>query len=101
MTYTKEKLKDLSFYQNLTSADEQEYLIEREIAMDEINISGSGYDGSKLARNKAGVIQAFENPYTGELYDDHTTVLYIPRTVEQLKDTDEINGIIDRELREL
>jgi len=101
MPYSKEELKELSFYQNLASADEQEYLVKREVMMNRMEMSGSTYDGSLLTRNDEGVIQAFENPYTGELYEDASTVLYISRTVEQLKDTDEINGIIDRELREL
>ena len=101
MPYTKEELKDLAFYQNLANADEQEYLIEKELMMTKIQISGSAYDGGLVARNKAGVIQSIENPYTGELNEDASTVLFVPRIVDQLKDTDEINGIIDRELREL
>jgi hypothetical protein len=101
MPYTKKELEDLAFYQNLANADEQEYLVKREVMMNRMEISGSAYDGSLLTRDKSGVIQAFENPYTGELYEDESTVLYVNRTVEQLKDTDEINGIIDRELREL
>lgn len=101
MPYTQEELKDLAFYQNLVDADEQEYLIKRQLILDRIEMSGSAYDGGLLAKNEDGVIQAFENPYTGELYEDETTVLYVPRVVDQLKDTDEIDGIIDREIREL
>ena len=58
---------------------------------------------NKLTPEEARVIvhKGTERPYTGELYEDESTVLYVNRTVEQLKDTDEINGIIDRELREL
>lgn len=101
MPYTQEELKNLPFYQSLIDADEQEYLIKRELLLTKLEISGSAYDGGLLARNENGVIQAFENPYTGELYEDETSVLYVSRVVDQLKDTDEIDGIIDRELREL
>tara|TARA_B100001094_G_scaffold329035_1_gene390899 strand:+ start:3772 stop:4077 length:306 start_codon:yes stop_codon:yes gene_type:complete len=101
MPYTQEELKTLPFYQNLVDADEQEYLIKKELLLTKLEISGSAYDGGLLARNEDGVIQAFENPYTGELYEDETSVLYVSRVVDQLKDTDEIDGIIDRELREL
>ena len=101
MPYTQEELKDLQFYQNLIDADEQEYLVKRELLLTKLEISGSAYDGGLLARNEDGVIQAFENPYTGELYEDDTSVLYVSRVVDQLKDTDEIDGIIDREIREL
>ena len=101
MPYTQEELKNLPFYQSLIDADEQEYLIKRELLLTKLEISGSAYDGGLLARNENGVIQAFEDPYTGELYEDETSVLYVSRVVDQLKDTDEIDGIIDRELREL
>ena len=101
MPYTQEELKDLQFYQNLIDADEQEYLVKRELLLTKLEISGSAYDGGLLARNEDGVIQAFENPYTGELYEDDTSVLYVSRVVDQLKDTDEIDNIIDREIREL
>jgi len=35
------------------------------------------------------------------LYDDETTTLFATTVVEQLKDDDTINQIIDRDIREL
>ena len=63
MPYTKEELKNNTFYQNLLDEDEQQYL--------------------------------------AELYDDETSTLYATTVVEQLKDDDTINQIIDRDIREL
>ena len=101
MPYTKEQLKDLAYYQNLLDADEQAYLVERERLQSLVDVSGSYYDGSLIVRDEAGTIKLFENPYTGELYDDESSTLYAPRIVEQLKDDDSINEILNRNIREL
>ena len=101
MPYSKEELKELPFYQNLVDGDEQSYLQNREVIQRKIAISGSAYDGSLLVRNQQGVIQLFENPYTGEIYDDETTTLFVTRKVDQLKDDDSINDVIDRNITEL
>ena len=101
MPYTKEELKDLAYYQNLLDADEQAYLVERERLKSLVDVSGSYYDGSLLARDDTGTIRLFENPYTGELYDDEASTLFVSRTVNQLKDDDSINEILNREIREL
>ena len=101
MPYTKEELKDLAYYQNLLDADEQAYLVEKERLQSLVDVSGSYYDGSLIVRDEAGTIKLFENPYTGELYDDESSTLYAPRIVEQLKDDDSINEILNRNIREL
>ena len=101
MPYTKEELKDLAFYQNLINEDEQNYLIERERLQTLVAVSGSGYDGGLLTRDEGGTIKLFENPYTGELYDDETTTLFVPKVVDRLKDDDSINEILNRNIREL
>ena len=101
MPYTKEELKNNTFYQNLIDEDEQQYLTEIERLKTKISVSGSAYDGSLIARDESGTIKLFENPYTGELYDDETTTLFATTVVEQLKDDDTINQIIDRDIREL
>ena len=101
MPYTPEELQELAFYQNLVNEEEQKYLVERERLQGLAGISGSAYDGSLLVRNQQGVIQLFENPYTGEIYDDETTTLFVTRKVDQLKDDDSINNIINRDIREL
>ena len=101
MPYTPEELNELAFYQNLVNEEEQKYLVKRERAQLSMNLSGSAYDGSLLTRNSSGEIELYENPYTGELYDDETTILYVSRAVDQLKDDDSINNIINRDIREL
>ena len=101
MPYTKEELKDLAFYQNLINEDEQNYLIERERLQTLVAVSGSGYDGGLLTRDEGGTIKLFENPYTGELYDDETSTLFVPKVVDRLKDDDSINEILNRNIREL
>ena len=101
MPYTKEELKDLAYYQNLLDADEQAYLVEKERLQSLVDVSGAYFDGSLIVRDEAGTIKLFENPYTGELYDDESSTLYAPRIVEQLKDDDSINEILNRNIREL
>ena len=101
MPYTQEELKDLAFYQNLINEDEQIYLIERERLQELVAVSGSGYDGGLLTRDERGTIKLFENPYTGELYDDETSTLFVPKVVDRLRDDDSINEILNRNIREL
>ena len=101
MPYTQEELQQLDFYQNLIDEDEQRYLQQRALLQDIANVSGSADDGSLVLRNEEGTVMVFENPYTGELYDDQTSTLFVPRTVDQLKDDDSINEILNRDIREL
>ena len=101
MPYTKEELKDLAFYQNLINEDEQNYLIERERLQTLVAVSGSGYDGGLLTRDESGTIKLFENPYTGELYDDETSTVFVSKVVDRLRDDDSINEILNRNIREL
>jgi len=101
MPYSKEELKELPFYQNLVDGDEQAYLQNREVIKMKMAISGSTYDGSLISRDEDNTILLFENPYTGKLYEDETTELYVSRVVDKLKDDDSINQTIDRTFREL
>ena len=101
MPYTPEELQELSFYQNLIDEEEQKYLAERERLQALVGISGSAYDGGLLVRGPGGVIRLFEDPYTGELYDDETTTLFVTRNVDRLKDDDSINKVINRDILEL
>lgn len=101
MPYSKEELKELPFYQNLVDGDEQAYLQNREVIQRKIAISGSAYDGNLISRDDDGTILLFEDPYTNKLYEDETTELYVSRVVDQLKDDDSINDVIDRTIREL
>tara|TARA_R100000278_G_C5396622_1_gene138086 strand:+ start:161 stop:466 length:306 start_codon:yes stop_codon:yes gene_type:complete len=101
MPYSKEELKELPFYQNLVDGDEQAYLQNRTVAQVRMGISGSAYDGGLITRDESGKILLFENPYTGKLYEDETTELFVKRSVDTLKNDDSINEIIDRSFREL
>ena len=101
MPYTKEELKELPFYKNMVDGDEQAYLQNREVIQRKIAISGSAYDGNLITRDEDDTILLFENPYTGKLYEDETTELYVSRVVDRLKDDDSINQTIDRTIREL
>ena len=101
MPYSKEELKELPFYQNMVDGDEQAYLQNRELIQRRIAISGSSYDGNLITRDEDDTILLFENPYTGKLYEDETTELYVTRVVDKLKDDDSINQTIDRTIREL
>ena len=101
MPYSKEELKELPFYKNMVDGDEQAYLQNRADIQYKISISGSAYDGNLITRDEDGTILLFEDPYTGKLYEDETTELYVPRSVDQLKDDDSINDTIDRTFREL
>tara|TARA_B100000575_G_C23018422_1_gene586474 strand:- start:610 stop:915 length:306 start_codon:yes stop_codon:yes gene_type:complete len=101
MPYSKEELKELPFYQNMVDGDEQAYLQNRELIQRRIAISGSAYDGNLITRDEDDTILLFENPYTGKLYEDETTELYVTRVVDKLKDDDSINDTIDRTFREM
>ena len=101
MPYSKDELKELPFYQNLVDGDEQAYLQNREVIQRKIAISGSAYDGNLISRDDDGTILLFEDPYTNKLYEDETTELYVSRVVDQLKDDDSINDVIDRTIGEL
>ena len=59
MPYTKEELKNNTFYQNLIDEDEQQYLTEIERLKTKISVSGSAYDGSLITRDERGTIKLF------------------------------------------
>ena len=102
MPYTQEELKKLSFYQNKIDEDEQQYLNEKQRLMAVAAISGSSDAGNSLIRNEENVVLFFENPYTNKVPEDPTTKFILKLTVKQLKDDiNEVNNILNRELREL
>ena len=102
MPYTQEELKKLDFYQNLKNQDEQNYLQRRELLQLKAEVSGSADDGSLILRNDEGTVMVFENPYTGELYGrDASSKLITSLITDNLANNMSIDGIIDREFREL
>ena len=67
----------------------------------QVNISGST-DGSLVLRNDAGTVMVFENPYTGELYeDDPSSKIIVGLATDNLTNNISIDAIIDREFKEL
>ena len=62
MPYTQEELKKLSFYQNLISEDEQQYLENRQALELRAGISGSANQGQPI-RDASNSILLFEDPY--------------------------------------
>ncbi len=102
MPYTQEELKNLQFYQDLKNEDEQSYLQNRELLQLRAEASGSADDGSLILRNDEGTVMVFENPYTGELYGrDASSKLVVSLITDNLTNNMSIDGIIDREFREL
>tara|TARA_R110002167_G_scaffold281272_1_gene486668 strand:- start:1232 stop:1540 length:309 start_codon:yes stop_codon:yes gene_type:complete len=102
MPYTQEELKKLDFYQNLKDEDEQNYLQQKALMELRSNISGSADNGSLVLRNEAGTVMVFENPYTGELQaDDLSSKVIVKLFTDNLTNNISIDGIIDREFREL
>ena len=104
MPYTKEELQQNEYYQNLKNADEQAYIQQRELykTRSVANNNPNVNDGSLIIRDETGVMLIFENPYTGEFYDDETTM--IPKTLEteQYRINDSIlDEVLDRDIIEL
>jgi hypothetical protein len=106
MPYTKKELESNEYYQNLKDEEEQKYLQQRELlrtaAATNPGSGGIPADGRLLVRDAAGTILLFESPYSGELFNDETTV--IPKTLEvrQYRINDPIlDEVIDREITEL
>lgn len=96
MPYKVDELNDLVFYQNLISADEDEYLRVRQAYIDDYN-----ENNKDSVRDDKGNLLIFENP-TGEfLYEDVYSKVMHSTIVDQLKDDDSIDDILDRDFREL
>ena len=96
MPYKVDELNDLVFYQNLISADEDEYLQVRQAYIDD-------YEENNKAsiRDDKGNLLIFENPYGETLFEDKYSRAKHSTIVDQLKDDDSINDILDRNFREL
>ena len=102
MPYTLEELQQNEYYQNLINADEQAYEAQRELYRTAFLNSGGENNGSLLVRDADGTILLFENPYTGELYQDETTSYVKKLDVEQFKINEDIlNEVINRDITEL
>ena len=104
MPYTQEELKNLTFYQNLLSEDEEQYL-QRRVSLElQSSVSGSADNGAQVYRDKSGAMLLFENPYTDALVEDATSKIIYNTNVKLLKTTSAdtiIDEVLDREFEEL
>tara|TARA_R110002020_G_scaffold179035_2_gene372151 strand:- start:2773 stop:3063 length:291 start_codon:yes stop_codon:yes gene_type:complete len=96
MPYKVDELNDLVFYQNLISADEDEYLRVRQAYIDDYN-----ENNKDSVRDDKGNLLIFENPIGEFLYEDVYSKVMHSTIVDQLKDDDSIDDILDRDFREL
>ena len=96
MPYKVDELNNLVFYQNLISADEDEYLGIRQAYIDDYNTNNKS-----SVRDEKGNLLIFENPIGEALFEDVYSKVLHTTIVDQLKDDDSINDIIDRDFREL
>ena len=96
MPYKVDELNDLVFYQNLISADEDEYLQVRQAYIDDYEANNKD-----SIRDDKGNLLIFENPYSETWFRDKYSKAKHSTIVDQLKDDDSINDILDRNFREL
>jgi hypothetical protein len=96
MPYKVDELNDLIFYQNLISADKDEYLTVRQAYIDDYN-----ENNKDSVRDDKGNLLIFENPIGESLYEDVYSKVMHSTIVDQLKDDDSIDDILDRNFREL
>ena len=102
MPYTQEELQQNEYYQNLINRDEQAYEEQRELYRTAFLDNGGENDGSLLVRDSDGTILLFENPVSGELYEDETTSYLKTLDVEQYKINETIlDEVITRDITEL
>ena len=103
MPYTQEELKKLSFYQNLISEDEQQYLENRQALELRAGISGSANQGQPI-RDVSNSILLFEDPYRNQLLQDEASKIVYDLRVRTLKTKESdniIEEVLDRGFREL
>jgi hypothetical protein len=102
MPYTQEELQSLTWYQNLIDEDEQQYLQNKNLLLQQAALSGSADNGSLLVRDENNAILLFENPYTNIIPQDPSTNYIHSLTVGKLKDDESsVNNILDRNFEEL
>ena len=96
MPYKVDELNNLVFYQNLISADEDEYLAIRQAYIDDYN-----ENNKTSVRDDKGNLLIFENPLGETLFEDVYSKTFHSIIVTQLKDDDSIDDVLDRDFREL
>jgi hypothetical protein len=104
MPYTRQELEKNEYYQNLKDEEEQKYLQQRELykTAAATNPGTGGITGRLVPRDASNTILLFEDPYSGEMYNDETTILPHGLEVDQYRINDDIlDEVIDRDMIEL
>ena len=100
MPYTKEELENNEFYQALANSAKDEYEAEKQFRLDNFNASGSQPGNNLLIRKENGAIVSYEDPETGQAFNDPSGWVKIEREVMKLKRGSTLDDLIDRNFSE-
>ena len=84
MPYTKEELENNEFYQAIANSARDEYEAEKQFRLDNFNASGSQPGNNLLIRKENGAIVSYEDPETGQAFNDPSGWVKLEREVIKL-----------------
>ena len=100
MPYTKEELENNEFYQAIANSARDAYEAEKQFRLDNFNASGSQPGNNLLIRKENGAIVSYEDPETGQAFNDPSGWVKIEREVMKLKRGSTLDDLIDRQFSE-
>jgi len=100
MPYTKEELENNEFYQAIANSARDEYEAEKQFRLDNFNASGSQPGNNLLIRKENGAIVSYEDPETGQAFNDPSGWVKLEREVMKLKRGSTLDDLIDRQFSE-
>ena len=100
MPYTKEELENNEFYQAIANSAKDEYEAEKQFRLDNFNASGSQPGNNLLIRKENGAIVSYEDPETGQAFNDPSGWVKLEREVTKLKRGSTLDDLIDRQFSE-
>lgn len=100
MPYTKEELENNEFYQAIANSAKDEYEAEKQFRLDNFNASGSQPGNNLLIRKENGAIVSYEDPETGQAFNDPSGWVKLEREVIKLKKGSTLDDLIDRQFSE-
>lgn len=100
MPYTKEELENNEFYQAIANSARDEYEAEKQFRLDNFNASGSQPGNNLLIRKENGAIVSYEDPETGQAFNDPSGWVKLEREVIKLKKGSTLDDLIDRQFSE-
>ena len=100
MPYTKEELENNEFYQAIANSARDEYEAEKQFRLDNFNASGSQPGNNLLIRKENGAIVSYEDPETGQAFNDPSGWVKLEREVIKLKRGSTLDDLIDRQFSE-